>query len=46
MVFTGRGRPPQQVRDSAAMKELLAANPGAIGYIDTRDVDESVRVLF
>lgn len=46
MVFTGRGRPPQQVLDDAAMKKTLAANPDAIGYIDTRDVDESVRVLF
>jgi hypothetical protein len=46
IVFTGRGRPPQQVLNDMAVKKILAADPTAIGYIDTRDVDDSVRVLF
>jgi len=27
------------------MKELVAANPGAIGYLNKADVDESVKVV-
>lgn len=46
IIFTGRGRPPQAVPDSVEMKKVLAANPGAIGYMDSRDVDTSLRVLF
>jgi ABC-type phosphate transport system substrate-binding protein len=46
IIFTGRGRPPQEVADSVEMKKILAVNPGAIGYLDTHDVDASVRVLF
>jgi hypothetical protein len=46
IVFTGRGRPPQQVLDGIALKKILATDPTAIGYIDARDVDDSVRVLF
>lgn len=44
-VFTGRGRPPRDVDDGEEMKELLAGNPEAIGYIDRSLVDESVRVV-
>ena len=46
IIFTGRGRPPQEVADSAEMKKILAVYPGAVGYIDSHDVDASVRVLF
>ena len=45
IIFTGRGRPPKDVSDSAEVKKQLAANPNAIGYIDPKAVDESVRVL-
>lgn len=44
-VFTGRGRPPPDVEDGQAMKETLAGNPRAIGYIDRSLVDGSVRVV-
>lgn len=44
-VFTGRGRPPPDVEDGAAMKEALAGNPRAIGYIDRSLVDDRVRVV-
>jgi ABC-type phosphate transport system substrate-binding protein len=46
IIFTGRGRPPQEVADSVEMKKMLAVNPGAIGYLDSHDVDATVRVLF
>ena len=45
LIFTGRGRPPAQVKDSSAVKELLSSNLEAISYIDRSTVDESVTVL-
>ncbi|MDP3846612.1 MAG: phosphate ABC transporter substrate-binding protein [Pseudomonas sp.] len=45
IIFTGRGQPPRAVSNSAEVKKLVAQNPNAIGYIDSKDVDDSVRVL-
>jgi ABC-type phosphate transport system substrate-binding protein len=45
IIFTGRGHPPVQVPNSAEAKKAIAGNPRAIGYIDARSVDTSVRVL-
>jgi ABC-type phosphate transport system substrate-binding protein len=45
IIFTGRGEPPRQVADSDAVKDLVAANPAAIGYIDSSSVDDTIRVL-
>lgn len=45
IIFTGRGRPPRDVPGGEDVKELVAGNPAAIGYIDRSLVDESVRVL-
>jgi hypothetical protein len=45
IIFTGRGQPPRQVPDSVEARKAIAANPNAIGYIDSRHVDPSVRVL-
>jgi ABC-type phosphate transport system substrate-binding protein len=44
IIFTGRGLPPKQVMDSAAVKKAVAANPKAIGYIEKSAVDASVKV--
>lgn len=44
-LFTGRGAPPKEVADDAAVKAFVATTPGAIGYIDESKVDESVKVL-
>lgn len=33
MVFTGRGQPPRQLEDDAAVAAFIAANPDAIGYM-------------
>lgn len=43
MLFTGRGQPPVESGDSEAIKKLVAANPGLIGYIDKDALDSSVR---
>lgn len=46
LLFTGKGTPPKEVGSSADVKKLIAQNPSLIGYIDTADVDSSVKVLF
>lgn len=45
MIFTGRGQPPAAVGGDAQMKQALAANPNAIGYLDRQAVDDSVKVV-
>jgi len=43
---TTRGMgPPVQVRDAASVKAMVAANPGAIGYIPAEALDSSVKAL-
>jgi hypothetical protein len=44
ILFTGRGVPPKQLPDSAAVKKAVAANPKAVGYIEKSAVDASIRV--
>ena len=44
ILFTGRGIPPKQLRDSAAVKKAVAADPKAVGYIEKSAVDASVKV--
>jgi len=43
MVFTGRGQPPREVPDSAAVRRRVAENPELIGYIERGALDGSVR---
>lgn len=43
MIFTGRGRPPREAPDSAAVRKQVADNPALIGYIDRVALDPSVR---
>lgn len=45
IIFTGRGQPPQEVADGAAVTKLILENQAAIGYIERDRVDASVRVL-
>ena len=45
LIFTGKGTPPKEVGDDAAVKNLVAANPNMIGYIDSAAVDDSVKVV-
>jgi ABC-type phosphate transport system substrate-binding protein len=44
VIFTGRGLPPKQLVDSAAVKKAVAANPKAVGYIEKSAVDASIKV--
>lgn len=46
LVFTGKGTPPKDGGDDAAVKTLVAANPNMIGYVDDSQVDASVKVVY
>lgn len=45
LIFTGKGTPPEEKGDDAAVKQVVAGSPNAIGYIDASAVDDSVKVL-
>lgn len=45
LVFTGKGTPPKELADDAAVKAAVAADSSAIGYIDSSSVDSSVKVV-
>lgn len=45
MIFTGRGQPLPTVDDDEAVKERLARQPDAIGYIDDAALDGRVKVV-
>ena len=46
IVFTGNGSPPDALADDDAVKKFVAENPKAVGYIDRKAVDSSVKILF
>jgi hypothetical protein len=37
--------PPTVLSTAAAVKRYVATDPRAIGYVDVRDVDDTVRVI-
>ena len=45
IIFTGRGQPPREVSNGIEVKKFVVRNPHAIGYIDRKLVDDSVKVL-
>lgn len=45
LAFSGQGQPPKELADDAAVKKLVASDPKAIGYIDKKSVDGTVKVL-
>lgn len=45
LMFTGKANPPREIGDDAAIKNWVASNPNAIGYVDGKFVDSSVKVL-
>lgn len=44
MIFSSKGRPPIEL-STVKMKEAVASNKNAIGYIDSKDIDDSVKIL-
>jgi len=45
IIFTGRGQPPPEVSNGVEVKKFIAKNPDAIGYIEQKQVDDSVKVV-
>jgi hypothetical protein len=45
LVFTGKGTPPVELGDAAAVKAAVARNPNAISDSDSSSVDGCVRVV-
>ena len=45
-IFTGKGLPPEQVESMMEVINLVTTNPNAIGYVDSKVVDDTVRVLY
>lgn len=45
IMFTGRGEPPRELPNAAAVKKAVVADINAIGYIDADAADGSVRTV-
>lgn len=45
-IFSGKGVPPKVVDNAAAVKRAVAGSTKAIGYIDSSELDNSVKVVY
>ena len=45
LIFSGKGRPPQELAGNNEVKKAVASDPSAIGYIDKNAVDNTVKVV-
>lgn len=45
VIFTGNGQPPVALEGNATVRRVVARNRNAIGYIDKRYLNRSVRVV-
>ncbi|HUW75336.1 MAG TPA: phosphate ABC transporter substrate-binding protein, partial [Gallionella sp.] len=45
VIFTGNGQPPVELEGNITVRSVVAKNRNAIGYIDKRYVNRSVRVV-
>ncbi|WP_353980005.1 hypothetical protein [Salinicola endophyticus] len=45
LVFSGEASPPQQVTTAVEMRQLVAHNPSAVGYLDSREVGDDLHVV-
>ena len=43
--FSGKGKPPKQLSGDTAVKRWVSENPGAIGYINGKSMDKTVKLL-
>ncbi|AQS40006.1 hypothetical protein Sps_04926 [Shewanella psychrophila] len=44
-VFTGKGTPPKELANDDEVMKLVSSNPNIIGYIDSSNVNDSVKVV-
>ena len=45
-IFTGKGIPPKELKTAKAVKEFVAHNENAIGYINTELLDTTVKEVY
>ncbi|MCU4675653.1 phosphate ABC transporter substrate-binding protein [Catenovulum sp. 2E275] len=45
LVFTGKGTPPKEVDSAQEVIKLVSSNPNMIGYVDSSNIDSSVKVI-
>lgn len=46
MVFRGKGNPPKEVGSAAAVIAEITANPAVIGYVDSSEVTDQLKVIY
>jgi ABC-type phosphate transport system substrate-binding protein len=46
LIFTGNASPPKTLSNDEAVKAYVKGNPAGLGYIDSKSVDASVKVVF
>jgi len=44
-LYSGTGQAPETVSDVTEMRQRIAATPGAVGYLPSEMINDSVRVL-
>lgn len=44
-LYSGTGQAPETVADEAEMRKKVAATPGAIGYLSSEMIDDTIHVL-
>lgn len=45
LIFTGKGKPLKEFNNDKEVIAFIASNPNAIGYVDSSQVDGSVKVV-
>ncbi len=46
IVFRGKGNPPKEVGSAAAVIAEITANPAVIGYVDSAEVTDQLKVIY
>ncbi len=46
LLFTGKGMPPKALDDDAAVKQRVASDVKAVGYIDSSALDDTVKLVY
>ncbi len=46
LLFTGKGTPPREVDNASMVIDLISKNPSLIGYIDSTEMDDRVKVVY
>ena len=44
-MLAGEGEPPEAISDEKSMLQKVAETPGAVGFISTENLDDSVKLI-